>query len=158
MKHLFIPYEQALELKELEFNEPCLAVTHRDGTLCSLVPAFTRDSQVEGFASIKNSECLWEDDQDSINGIQEVATPTYSQAFRWFREKHNIKISIDYKSTDEICYFYKISFQRLANGENPPVMIWHHCDSWLGLNKPLSTYEEAEIDCLKKLIEIAKNK
>ena len=82
----------------------------------------------------------------------------YQQAFRWFREKYDIKISIDYKSTDEICYFFRISFQRLANGENPPVMVWHHCNSWLGLNMPLSTYEEAELACLRKLIEILKTK
>lgn len=133
MEQEFVSYEQAVALKELGFDEPCLAVTHRDRTLCSLVPAFTRDSQVEGFRSIKNSECLWEDDEDSFDGIQEVATPTYSQAFRWFREKCQAHIH--------------------PTLVMPNVYIVQYA---LWTSETFDTYEEAENACIDKLIELAK--
>lgn len=142
MNKEFIPYEQALEIEKLGYNEnDCILFwyCHVDGH------ALLLDHPINDHTYMPEK---W----------YKIPAPLYQQAFRWFRDKHNIKISIDYKSTDEICYFYKISFQRLANGEIPPVMVWHHCDSWLGLNIPLSTYQEAELACLKKLIEIIKNK
>ena len=142
MEKEFIPYEQALELKELGFDEPCLSVRHRDGTLFSIVSSFTKEPQIEGFGYIKNSECLWEDDEDSINGIQEVATPTFSQAFRWFREKHGWVAEI-HGSPQHNHFYANLLLQ--AKGE-------------VGNSKICDTYEEAELSCLRKLIEIVKNK
>jgi hypothetical protein len=57
----FIPYEEALELKHLGFNEPCFATYIGE----------TFDSSVQ-FQS---------DDYFT-------AAPLFSQAFRWFREKY----------------------------------------------------------------------
>lgn len=138
MESLFCPYELAVKLKELGFDEPCLVVTHRDGTLFSLVPAFTRESQVEGLPSIKNSECLWEDDEDSLNGIQEVATPLFQQAFRWFREKYELYSTIMFRVSAEDNNEY---WDWLIKGEE---VVYRH----------FKTYEEAELECLTKLIEI----
>ena len=143
MNKEFIPYDLALELKELGFDEPCLGVYHRDGSLMSIVPEFTRDEQSENFGLISNSECLWENDEDSINGIQEVATPLYQQAFRWFREKYGLHPH----------YFV----------QSDSTYVW--CIRWFehGRQKDVpyyssNTYEEAEHACLLKLIEIAKQK
>ena len=58
--------------------------------------------------------------------------PLYQQAFRWFREKYNM-------------HFWA---QQFTDGT------WRTTYDW-GL---FNTYEEAELSCLKKLIEIAKNK
>lgn len=81
-----------------------------------------------------------------------------SSAFRWFRDKYNIQSSVKF-SGSKIHYVFEIHFQKLANGENPPIMVWHHLDSWLGLNLDLfSTYEEAELACLTMLIEIVESK
>ena len=114
MEKEFIPYEQALTLKELGFDEPCFG--YRDGG---------------GYLIIKQMpHCV-------------ISTPTFSQAFRWFREKYGLHPHI---------------FSREGGA-----FIW--CVRWYvdGLQKDIpydssNTYEEAELKCLKKLIEIVKNK
>ena len=58
----FVPYEQALALKELGFNEPCLASYFHAGKRLHIT--------------------------EYINyGEYTTLAPTFSQAFRWFREK-----------------------------------------------------------------------
>ena len=69
MNKEFIPYEQALELKELGFDEPVLARYFNDG---------------KGFV-YSNSPTF----KDST-----TAAPLYQQAFRWFREKYEFTYSI----------------------------------------------------------------
>lgn len=141
----FVSYEIAAALKELGFDEPCLAVKHRDGTLCS-IPSFTKDAQIEGFNTITNSECIWENDKDSIGGIQEVATPLKQQVFRWFRD---IKLSDScicrYQHIDDggIYYYYVI------NHDYGVKEIRHYEERFY-------SYEEAENACIDKLIELAK--
>ena len=114
MNKEFIPYEQALELKELGFDEPCLAFYN--GKFL--------DSTNYDFDS---GECR------DIG--QCVKTPTYSQCFRWFREIHNIVFYLN--MVDINLYYYVI--------ETEPFLHFN-------------TYEEAELACLCKLIEIIKNK
>jgi hypothetical protein len=82
----------------------------------------------------------------------------FSQAFRFFREKYNVQSHIEWNKSDHVWFTFKIYFERLATGENPPVMVGHYVNSWLGLNLEFNTYEEAELACLIKLIEICKNK
>jgi hypothetical protein len=143
----FLYRKEAVELKQLGFNEDCIAVRHRDGTLCSLIigSGEEEETQVEGFGVIKNSECVWEYDEESMNGIQEVATPTYSQAFRWFREKHNLYHTIG----DVYGDFTKWSF--VIGQKNKGLVIpFRNNDIYF------DTPEESELACLIKLIEIAK--
>ena len=61
--------------------------------------------------------------------------PLYSQAFSWLREKYGLNSFVYSSGVNE--YNYNID-------DN----YWVHC----------KTYEEAELECLKKLIEIVKNK
>jgi|688.fasta_scaffold27763_21 hypothetical protein len=63
--------------------------------------------------------------------------PLYQQAFRWFREKYGLLYNIDetYKKSSE--YIYSIGY---------------------GWSDAFESYEEAEFECLKKLIEIVKEK
>jgi hypothetical protein len=62
-----------------------------------------------------------------------VDCPTFSQAFRWFREIHALDGFFDRIGTT---YIYKIR-------------------SWKNEStNSFSTYEEAELACLEKLIEI----
>lgn len=69
--------------------------------------------------------------------------PLYSQIFRWFREKHNLISNIDclhYGCTLEMnTFIYKI-VEKTGSGTY---------DIY-------DTYEEAELACLEKLIEIVK--
>jgi len=63
----FIPYEQALELKELGFDEPCFG--------------WFTDSYLRIGAVVESKH---------VQGEGEILAPTYSQAFTWFREKYQI--------------------------------------------------------------------
>ena len=101
----FIPYEQALELKELGFDEACMA------------------------------------SRDMDNGEGLIQLPLYQQAFRWFREKYNLKghiEAVEYLDGTPDTYHWSI---------------FNKCNS--GYDQ--LTYEEAELECLKKLIEIVKD-
>ena len=70
--------------------------------------------------------------------------PLYQQAFRWFRETHKWNHSISTKRFPNVEYGYILG---AMEGESA---VWN-------INE-FSTYEEAELACLKKLIEIAKQK
>jgi hypothetical protein len=113
MNKEFIPYEQALELEKLGFDEPCFGVYA------------TKDGYVRKSA------------YDEIGNA-----PLYQQAFRWFREKYQLHSTITSISQE--------SWQ------------WHITKPGESLGKMYQedfyTYEEAELACLKKLIEIVKNK
>ena len=118
----FVPYEESFELDKLEFGEDCFAwyVSETYGMEIGRV--------------IKD---------DLINDA--VLAPTYSQAFRFFRNKHNINAQIafcEYSVSSENSW--KFTFDNPTN-----VLIW---------NGKFNTYEEAELECLKVLIEMVKTK
>jgi hypothetical protein len=133
----FIPYEQALSLKELGFDEPCLAfyqVENFEKTPCGVD---NKDEYIRtGFATCKNSE------------IPEhfTSAPLFSQAFRFFREKYGLH--------PHFCFF---TDEKLWN-----VDIYTYLKEYGLKTDPCTmkfkTYEEAELACLKKLIEIVKKK
>lgn len=79
----------------------------------------------------------WRISQNSIH------SPTFSQAFRFFRDKY--KLSGEPKS-HQFKFMYQIIYDTL--GENICKMIKYGFDS----------YEESELECLKKLIELVSNK
>jgi hypothetical protein len=128
MEKEFIPYEQSLELKELGFDEPCFAFYNgkfldfkiQGGDICS--PYLSTENR---------GEC--------------PNAPTFSQTFRWFREKYGLWFRPDYY--DEMKeYNFQGSIHELGK---------YSAISDIGNHK---TAEEAELACLKKLIEIVKNK
>lgn len=129
MNKEFIPYEQALELKELGFDEKCFAAMDMYSNI---------DYGSEMYDWIKNGETVqstW------------AALPLYQQAFRWFREKHGLSAQFSYyhvpKWTFEILEFTDMKI-------TPNKVVSEHSKE--------RTHEEAELACLKKLIEIVKNK
>jgi len=97
MEKEFVPYDRSLRLKVLGFDEPCLLhVTHYgemketrsslwmlNGYLaeCNDDEKITIDYEFPNHPS--NKEEYW----------QEINIPTFSQAFRWFREKYGIHSS-----------------------------------------------------------------
>jgi hypothetical protein len=119
MEKEFIPYEQALALKELGFDEPCFKVYDNMGFL-----------QEESVMNTCEIEC------DCI--LERCLAPLYQQAFKWFREKYQID-SWMYPNLNGL---YSVSNIRRGVG--------------LGKVSEYQTYEEAELECLKKLIEIVK--
>ena len=107
MEKEFVPYGQALDLKELGFDEKCLGYYHNKEL--SFGPRTSYGEVIEA--------------------------PTFSQAFRWFREKYG----------DYLLYSF---------GVIPHFTIIQN----LIIEDSKTTYEEAELECLKKLIEIVKQK
>jgi hypothetical protein len=74
MEKEFVPYQQALELKELGFDEPCFGKFYHN--------------HLEIGGSWLNSEF----NKDEKDGNIFTSAPLYQQVFRWFREKYNAHI------------------------------------------------------------------
>ena len=135
IKKEFVPYEPSLALKELEFDEPCFGnytVIPEDGIDWFTIPEQgITDKTSFGSSKNYNSKSFEEE------GI--ISAPTFSQAFRWFREKYKLHSTITSISQE--------SWQ------------WHITKPGESLGKlydeDFYSYEEAELACLKKLIEIA---
>jgi hypothetical protein len=78
MENEFIPFQQALELKELGFDEECLF-------------AYYGKSDLSNFKEYDYDLCGDRNNLSLKDG--EVSAPLYQQAFRWFREKYGIHIT-----------------------------------------------------------------
>ena len=118
----FCIYEQALALKELGFDEPCLMYYDYSWTLVE-------------------------------SGVYECKAPLYQQAFRWFREKHNLCGEVYTVNMGAIDYTFQIRdlYSEDVKHDNFEAYTGGYIGTFL-------TYEEAESACLDKLIEITKNK
>jgi hypothetical protein len=118
----FVTSEQAKELQTLGFNEVCLGYYRH----------YTDGKKELRFDNSK---------------MRNIEAPTYSQALRWFREKHNLYPSLSSSHTDnkivKDMFLFLISFDRKLKQFSED---WYY-----------KTYEEAEQACLNKLIEIVKN-
>ena len=139
MNREFIPYEQALALKELGFDEPCFTFYPKEGKM-----GFDGKyhSIKEGY---KNStvNAIWI--KRYKKDFECVAAPLFQQAFRWFREKHKLYHTINmFGDWDKPQYSYLVSGRTMNN----PAHMWYFEDK--------DSHEEAELACLKKLIEIVK--
>ena len=131
MEKEFIVYEQALELKDLGFDEPCFATY------------FTKDAwQIdcqEGVLNFNNKK----------PSEYTILAPTWRQAFRFFREKY------DLQCWPEVTGSNRYSCRYDGNDETGKRWVGYLKD-YNGQSVLYSKYEEAELVCLKELIEIVK--
>lgn len=129
MENEFIPYEQAIALKELDFDEGCL---------------FRYTAQ----QSLTNKGCYnHSSPSDAMLTLEEiheshVLAPTYSQAFNWFREKYNLYHTITL-TLGVIGFSLEITDTDI--------------DERYKIKGVFTDYKESELICLEKLVEIAKN-
>ncbi len=116
----FVPYEQALELKELGFDEPCC-----------------------GYFGVKYKKLIECNFRDHI-ASDIVKAPIYQQSFRWFRKNYKLWYMV----------YPRDGWNYHIQGIDPTMS----CDgeSWSKVEIP--TYEEAELECIRQLIKIAKEK
>ena len=124
----FVTYEKALELKELGFDEPCFGYYNIKDNDLKLFSNELVDASC-------NSDLKYDD-------FKHCTAPTFSQSFRWFRENCDWPIETwiqPYLSINPRTY-EGLYWRR---GETESVGIY-------------DTYEEAELACLIKLIEIVK--
>ena len=135
MEKEFIPYEQALVLKELGFDEPCLAQYRKyDVGDATLDIGFSKNELISKF--------------DNLSLF--CSAPLYQQVFRWFREKYGYFQLFDYQHGDS-----KINrgfFFNIVNIDNEDFFFPEDFKNQI----IYKTYEEAELECLKKLIEMVK--
>jgi hypothetical protein len=126
----FVSYKLALELKNLGFDEPCFGL----------------------FVSMNNKLLIKEipNQQESEQYFGGILAPTFQQAFCFFREKYNLihEILLDRTSTPKYCYqLYR--YKDFGDFEEIKINV----SDWFLYR----TYEESELECLIKLIEIVKN-
>lgn len=126
MKDNFVSYEIALKLKELGFKEECL------GWYLFEIANKENISSVILASFIRN----WNHYGDRINA------PLYQQVFKWFREKHNLFGCIDLQVCNPPHWYIRID-DIIKND-----YLYHSEDE----NLKFKTYEEAEEECLIKLI------
>jgi hypothetical protein len=115
----FVPHEPSLALKELGFDEPCLGYWKSKNWLIQ------EKTRTDGYT----------------HADQECSAPLYQQAFRWFREKYNLKSWVQEHTADT--FIYEIRPHVLTQYKQGETYVY-------------TNYEEAELACLKKLIEIVK--
>lgn len=120
MEKDFVPYKQALELKNLGFE-------------------FDKDSVfVFGYWNLIEYDIEWTfDTRVNMDSVNYIEAPLYSQAFRFFREKHNLYGFVTSATHPD----RKLRFS------------FHIVDNW-DVNYIFDTPEEAELACVKKLIEL----
>ena len=132
----FVPYAEALALKELGFDEPCFFAFDNCSTPMRCTDLRTNEQKFNGV---------------NYNSSSYTSQPTFSQAFRWFREKYNLRGFIGFrpnvKQFDHHIYDMSLSGIEYTKQRT---MAEYNKDPLVG------TYEESELACLKKLIEIVK--
>jgi hypothetical protein len=128
----FVPYNESLEVKELGFDEDCFA--RYEGKITQIMKplvigfTFANLPRVENKVGYPNYP------------YPDVEAPTFSQAFRFFREKyglHGTPLPTSFEILDK----------------NNDLVEW----GCIIEQYPLNSYEEAELACLQKLIQIVKD-
>ena len=116
----FVPYNEALELRKLGFDEPCFGYYEPNGDFDYIEKDIIKDFPYLA----KNSE--WQD---------LVASPTFSQCFHWFRENYDLHSEIILDQTSQPKYCFEIhKYEDFGNYEEIRIGEWFL----------YRTYEEAE--------------
>lgn len=129
----FVPYPLALRLKAIGFDKPCIAWYNEDGKFMVL--------------GQENTDFF----HTTFPHPSITQAPTFSQAFRWFREKYEIFGVITSEKDDNYYNTEFFGYSVYKTKVNAPLSI--------GLDlKENASYEEAELTCLDKLIKIVESK
>ena len=128
-----VPQKESLELKFLGFNEDCIA-------------------KYQKLSEGANYQLQWLKTPQNSNVLDNaISAPTFSAAFRFFREKYNLLL-------DVVMLYDENQLPLTYNNLQKPnsYFIWDYYDENFSVEKAtiFNTYEEAEIECLIKLIEL----
>lgn len=133
MEKLFVPYEEALALKELRYNEPCLAYYGE-----------INGGEIELFLK-KNFD----------TEARYVLAPTFSQAAQWIRDTFGIHSWIDWMTRSTLHSGYFVCFRGMdhrLNDENFAFIPGDHGSGYY----VFPTYYEAEVARIQRLITMIK--
>ena len=130
MEKEFLPYKQSFELKKLGFDEACFDY-------------YIPNKNDDPISKIFNTYELGKHNSNTNtiykNGV--VSRPLFHQVFSWFRKKYNLCgwTEEDYFKGRQL-YNYNISRYKTLNI----------------IGDITESYEESELECINKLIEIVK--
>ena len=144
MEKYFATYNQALALKKLGFDEPCLAFYYDKTKFLCL------GQKPEYLVNKRKASYVFGNEKHDV-----TLAPLKSQVFEWFRDKHLLFNEIALDTYGEPCEL-KVTISQL----NPTRMfITKHYFPYVngigGIDN--DKHEEAELACIDKLIEIVKN-
>lgn len=131
MIELFVPYNETLELKSLGIGK---SITYACGFY------YTLNNKKYKFATPSQFDII--DETYNVGGNFYMVAPIYEQAFKFFRDKHDLAGFII--PFGESLHDYRI--YNNVDGEH----LWS--------SPEFNTYEEAQLECLRKLIGICKKK
>lgn len=147
----FIPYKEALALKKLGFDEPCFAYYDEEDNSQTIYEYANCNGNVTGdkacynydFLSVTNSQldeygAFGAKDDEGEECFLRWTASTFSQAFRFFREKYKLHSTITSISQE--------SWQWHITKPGEPLGKLYEEDFY--------NYEEAELACLQHLIKI----
>lgn len=142
IKDLFVTYEIALLLKELGFDEECLAYY------------FTLDNKKWQF--VFKSEYDNIDDRINIGGKFTLLTPLYQQVESWIRDKFKLRISIMDFDDDilGVIWDYEVAEIGVEVGEDGFYAAIVSYD--MSNERNFSSYEEARESAVLKTLEYIK--
>lgn len=135
MEKEFIPYEQALALKELGFDEHCWCYFMNG--------VFNSSMFLKDYAYFKEMP---------QKHMEFILAPLYQQVFLWFRNKHSLHSWVTSKTIENNVVIY------IPHGRTVPdtlkkglvLDIIPYCN--------FKSVEDADLESLNKLIEIVKTK
>lgn len=125
MEKEFVPYKLALRLKNLGFDEPCFGL-------------YNLPEQNLG------TDLKFGGNSNKYNSKWKFSAPTFSQAFRWFRDEYKLGVQA---TRDGGEWHFHIVYYGDEHKSSPQRNLTY-------VEKSSEDYEEVELACLDKLIEI----
>ena len=131
----FIPYEEALALKELRFDEACSTFyklgdseLYYDTILQSQKVKFRNNTELNAYGDLK----------------EKISAPSYQQAFRFLREKAGLE-GVVQRCKDFPHYKFQVN------------MYLPHIKTYLYAEVEFNSYEAAQLACLKHMLKRMSN-
>ena len=145
MEKEFVPYEQALQLRELGFDEDCLC------TYGLLDKEISRNPSCNMIGEPIDEPYTWKNSKIH-NSV--FTAPLYQQAFSWFREKYNWYgiIAPRYNSDNSLWFVFETINPNVCSIK---VLNNELFEGWFEMYE---TQDKAELACLKRLIEYLQSK
>jgi hypothetical protein len=135
MEKQFLPRSESLEVKDLGFNEPCFGF-YLGGYKVCLFETTPWNERTNGRFITQFTE---ED--------RHCTAPLHAQVFKWFRDEHKLKGEVVHSNANGS---HKFTIWKWNFDNN--VGLWER----IGNIGTYDSHEEAQIMCIRKLIELIK--
>lgn len=140
----FVPRKQAAALRDLGFDEKCMAYHGRQDTMMGML-----------YSNLYNGNTFHNAIATPSEMHLDVYAPTYRQAFKFFREKYNMTSFINTHITNGK-HSCAVIHDMYNNKSLHPDLV--KTEDKAGTAVVFDEYEDAELACLEKMITLALNK